>query len=51
MVEALWCTLKTAGLISIEVIGVFNPSSLTVALVSTQLLTEMSTRNLHEGKG
>jgi hypothetical protein len=29
----------------------FNPSSRTMALGSTQPLTEMSTRNLHGGKG
>jgi hypothetical protein len=37
-----------------EVIGCFNwtnPSSRTMALESTQPLTEMSTRNLHGGKG
>jgi hypothetical protein len=36
------------------VIGFFNlpePSSHTAALVSTQLLTEMSARNLPEDKG
>jgi hypothetical protein len=40
--------------ISDEVIGFFNwpnPSSRTMALGSTQPLTEMSTRNLHGGKG
>jgi hypothetical protein len=40
---------KVAGLIPDEVIEFFswsNPSSLTMALGSTQLLTEMSTRNL-----
>jgi hypothetical protein len=37
-----------------KVTGFFNspnPSSCTVALGSTELLTEMSTRNLPEGKG
>jgi hypothetical protein len=45
---------KVTGSISDEVIGVFNlpnPSSRTVALGSTQRLTEMSTRNLPGGKG
>jgi hypothetical protein len=45
---------KVAGSISDEVIGFFswpNPSSRTVALVSTQPLTEMSTRNLLGAKG
>jgi hypothetical protein len=46
---------KVAGSIPDEVIGFFfnrsNPSSRTVALVSTQPLTEMSTRNLPGGKG
>jgi hypothetical protein len=45
---------KVAGSIPDEVIGFFNwphPSSPTVALGSTELLTEMSTRNLLEGKG
>jgi hypothetical protein len=31
--------------------GIFRPSSRTIALVSTQPLTEMSTRNLPGGKG
>jgi hypothetical protein len=42
------------GLISDEVIVFFNwpnPSSRTMALGSTQPLTEMSTRNLPGGKG
>jgi hypothetical protein len=45
---------KVAGWIPDEVIGFFNspnPSSRTVALGSTQPLTEMSTRNLLGGKG
>jgi hypothetical protein len=45
---------KVAGSIPVEVIGFFNwlnPSSRTVALGSTQPLTEMSTRNIHGGKG
>jgi hypothetical protein len=45
---------KVAGSIPDEVIGFFNwpnPSSLTIALGSTQPLTEMSTRNLLGGKG
>jgi hypothetical protein len=40
---------KVAGSISDGVIGIFhwhNPSSLTMALGSTQPLTEMSTRNI-----
>jgi hypothetical protein len=44
---------KVADSISDEVIGFLNlpnPSSRTMALVSTQLLTEMSTRNLPGGK-
>jgi hypothetical protein len=45
-----------AGLIPDEVTGFFffnlpNPSSRTIGLGSTQPLTEMSTRNLPEGKG
>jgi hypothetical protein len=43
-----------AGSIPDEVIGFFNlrnPPSRTMALVSTQPLTEMSTRNLHGGTG
>jgi hypothetical protein len=46
--------LEDHGLIPNEVIGFFNwpnPSSLTMALGFTQLLTEMSTRNLPVGKG
>jgi hypothetical protein len=45
---------KVAGSIPDEVIGFFNlpnASSLTVALGSTQPLTEMSTRNISGGKG
>jgi hypothetical protein len=44
---------KVAGSIPNEVIGFFNwpnPSTRTVALGSTQPLTEMSTRNLPGGK-
>jgi hypothetical protein len=45
---------NVAGSISDEVIGFFNrpnPSSRTMALGSTQPLTEMSTGNLLGGKG
>jgi hypothetical protein len=45
--------LKAAGSTPDEVIGFFNlpnPSSRTMALGSTQPLTEMSTRNLPGGK-
>jgi hypothetical protein len=45
---------KVVGLIPNVVIGFFNwpnPSSCTLALESTQPLTEMSTRNLPGGKG
>jgi hypothetical protein len=45
---------KVAGSIPDEVIGFFNwpnPSSRTMALGSTQPLTEMSTRNLLGGEG
>jgi hypothetical protein len=45
---------KVAGSIPDEVIGFFNwpnPSNRTMALGSTQPLTEMSTRNLPGGKG
>jgi hypothetical protein len=45
---------EVAGSIPDDVIGLFNwsnPSSRTMALGSTQTLTEMSTRNLPEGKG
>jgi hypothetical protein len=45
---------KVEGSIADEVIGFFsqpNPSSHTVALWSTQPLSEMSTRNLLGGKG
>jgi hypothetical protein len=45
---------KVARSIPDEVIGFFNslnPSSRTMALGSTQPLTEMSTRNLPVGKG
>jgi hypothetical protein len=45
---------KVAGSIPDEVIGFFNwpnPSSRTMALESTQPLTEMSTMNLPAGKG
>jgi hypothetical protein len=45
---------KVAGSIPDEIIGFFNlriPSSRTIALWSTQPLTEMSTWNLPGGKG
>jgi hypothetical protein len=45
---------KVAGSINDEVIGIFNwpnPSSRTMALGSTQPLTEMSTKNFPGGKG
>jgi hypothetical protein len=45
---------KVAGSFSDDVIGVFNrpnPSSCIMVLGSTQLLTEMRTRNLLGGKG
>jgi hypothetical protein len=45
---------KVAGSVLVEVTGCFklpNPSSRTMALGSTQPPTEMSTRNLPEGKG
>jgi hypothetical protein len=45
---------KVAGSIPDEIIGLFNwphPSSRTMALGSTQPLTEMSTRDLPGGKG
>jgi hypothetical protein len=44
---------KVSGSIPDEIIGILNlpnPSSRTVALGSTQPLTEMSTRNLPGGK-
>jgi hypothetical protein len=46
LVEVLCYNLKVAGSIADEVIGFFSPSSRTVALGSTQLLTEMITRIL-----
>jgi hypothetical protein len=45
---------KVAGLIPDDVIGIFhwyNPFGRTMALGSTQPLTEMSTRNISWGKG
>jgi hypothetical protein len=36
---------------SLDIFDLFNPSSRTMALGSTQPLTEMSTRNLPGGKG
>jgi hypothetical protein len=47
-------SLKVAGSIPSDLIGFFNlpnPSSRTMALGSTQHLTEMSTRNFPGGKG
>jgi hypothetical protein len=53
-----WGTMLQAGrsrvrfpLRSLDIFNLPNPSSRTMALVSTQSLTEMSTRNLPEGKG
>jgi hypothetical protein len=55
LVEALRYKPERRGSIPDEVIGFFfnwpNPSSRTMALGSTQPLTEMSTRNLPGGKG
>jgi hypothetical protein len=45
---------KVAGSVTDEAIGLFNllnPSNRTMALGTTQFLTEMSTRNLSGGKG
>jgi hypothetical protein len=53
MVEALCYNPKVEGS-SPDEVNIFNwsnPSSRTVALGSTQPLTEMSTRNLPGGKG
>jgi hypothetical protein len=52
--HAVATSRKVAGSIPDEVIGFFNwpnPSSRTMALGSTQPLTEMSTKNLPGGKG
>jgi hypothetical protein len=52
--NAVATSRKVAGSIPDEVIGFFNwpnPSSLTMALGSTQPLTEMNTRNLPGVKG
>jgi hypothetical protein len=54
LVEVLCCTPQDHGSIPDEVIVFFNlpnPSSRTMALGSTQPLTEMITRNLPRGKG
>jgi hypothetical protein len=53
LAEAHATSRKVAGSIPDEVIAFFNwpnPSSRTMALGSTQPLTEMSTRNLPAGK-
>jgi hypothetical protein len=53
LVEALCYKPEDSGFDPGEVIGFFNlpnPSSRTIALGSTQPLTEMSSRNLSEGK-
>jgi hypothetical protein len=53
LVEALRCKPKVAGSIPDYVIGIFhwhNPSDRTMALGSTQPLTEMSTRNISWGQ-
>jgi hypothetical protein len=52
--DTLWGTDSPMDSIPDEVTEFFNwpnPSSRTMALGSTQPLTEMSTRNLHGGKG
>jgi hypothetical protein len=54
LVEVLCYKLEVAGSIPNEDIGFFNcfnPSSRSIALESTQPLTEMSTRNIRGGKG
>jgi hypothetical protein len=53
---AYWCTMLQAGRSPVRVpdevdfYNLLNPSSLTMALGSTEPLTEMSTRNLPGGK-
>jgi hypothetical protein len=55
MLDGYYATIRNAAdSIPDEVTGFFNspnPTSRTMALGSTQPLTEMSTRNLSEGKG
>jgi hypothetical protein len=54
LIEALCYKPKAASSIPNDIIGffnLFNPSSRTMALGSTQSLTEMSIRNLPGGKG
>jgi hypothetical protein len=54
LVEALYYKPKFTGSIPKDVIGFFNspkPSSRTMALGSTQSLTEMSTKNIVGGEG
>jgi hypothetical protein len=45
------CTSRKVASLSPDEVDVFNPSNRTMALGSTQLLTEMSTRNLPGVKG
>ena len=45
LVEALRCNLKVAGSIPDGIMGIFHRHNM--ALGSTQLLTEMSTRNIY----
>jgi hypothetical protein len=53
LVEALYCKPEGRGFdsCSLDFFNLPNPSSCTVALGSTQPLTEMSTRNLPGGGG
>jgi hypothetical protein len=54
LVEKLCYSRKVTGSVPDEVIGFFNsptPSNRTMALGSTQPLTEMSTRDLLGGEG
>jgi hypothetical protein len=54
MIEALCYNLEVVGSFPNEVFGpsyLPNPSSRTVALRLTKLLTEMSTRNFPGGRG
>jgi hypothetical protein len=51
LVEALSYKPEGRGFDSDDVIKIFHPSGRTMALGSTQSLTEMTTRNISWGKG
>jgi hypothetical protein len=51
MLQARWSQVSFPRRSLVFPVDLINPSSRTMALVSTQSLTKMSSRNIPEGKG